>query len=75
MLSDLSDSIGTKLGGKPGGKKLFKAYNTDKKNHPGKSSERKMINKFSKVDKFTRKRKVPHGKVTEEQEENRGENM
>lgn len=67
-----NDSIGTKLGGKPGGKKLFKAYNTDKKNHPGKSSERKMINKFSKVDKFTRKRKVPHGKVTEEQEENRG---
>ncbi|XP_030006962.1 pumilio homolog 3-like [Sphaeramia orbicularis] len=56
------DSIGTKLGGKPGGKKPFKAYNsTEKKNRDGNNRERK----FTKTDKGTKKRKLPHGKVKE----------
>lgn len=55
------DSIGTKLGGKPGGKKPFKPYNsTEKKSRPGKGGDggkTKHKFAFSKVDKGPQKRK------------------
>ena len=72
------DSIGTKLGGKPGGKKPFKPYNknTDKKSKPGKGGDGgKKQHKFgfSKAGKGPQKRKLPPFKAKKEEEEGEGE--
>ncbi|XP_070706418.1 pumilio homolog 3 [Pempheris klunzingeri] len=56
------DSIGTKLGGKPGGKKPFKPYNTEKKGRLGKGGDGgNKQNKFafSKGGNGPQKRKLP----------------
>ncbi|XP_042365138.1 pumilio homolog 3 [Plectropomus leopardus] len=67
------DAIGTKLGGKPGGKKPFKPYNnTERKGKPGKggdggNKERKFA--FSKAGTGPPKRKAPFkGKYKEDEE-------
>ncbi|KAM9322904.1 pumilio homolog 3 [Pholidichthys leucotaenia] len=52
------DSIGTKLGGKPSGKKPFKPYNAERKRKDGGMKEKKFA--FSKDG--TGKRKLPVGK-------------
>lgn len=64
-----SDSMGTKLGGKPGskpsGKKPFKPYNsTEKRGKPGAAGEggnKRHKPSFSKADKGPRKRKSEGG--------------
>ncbi|XP_038589804.1 pumilio homolog 3 [Micropterus salmoides] len=69
------DSIGTKLGGKPGGKKPFKPYNSaEKKSRPGKGGDggkTKHKFAFSKVDKGLQKRK-PSFKAKKDGEEGEG---
>lgn len=69
------DSIGTKLGGKSGGKKPFKPYNSaEKKSRPGKGGDggkTKHKFAFSKVDKGTQKRK-PSFKAKKDGEEGEG---
>ncbi|KAM7369352.1 hypothetical protein PAMP_013626 [Pampus punctatissimus] len=62
------DSIGTKLGGKPGGKKPFKPYNnTDRKGKPGKSGDGGKKFGFSKDGNGPKKRKIPHSKAKDEE--------
>lgn len=69
------DSIGTKLGGKSGGKKPFKPYNSaEKKSRPGKGGDggkTKHKFAFSKVDKGPQKRK-PSFKAKKDGEEGEG---
>ncbi|XP_070780853.1 pumilio homolog 3 [Enoplosus armatus] len=75
------DSIGTKLGGKPGfnkpgGKKPFKPHNnTEKKSWPGKGRDggkKQQKFAFSKDSKGQQKRKLPFKAKKEEEEEGEG---
>lgn len=65
------DSIGTKLGGKPGGKKPFKPFNsTERKGKPGKSGDggkREYKPGFSKDGKGLNKRKMSQFKAKDEE--------
>ncbi|XP_029301201.1 pumilio homolog 3 [Cottoperca gobio] len=66
------DSMGTKLGGKPGGKKPFKPYNnTEKKGKPWKGGEggkKEHKSAFSKAGTGQQKRKLPFKAKNEEDE-------
>lgn len=69
------DSIGTKLGGKPGGKKPFKPYNTERKSRPGKGGDggkKQHTFAFSKAGNGPQKRKLPF-KAKREEDEGEGE--
>lgn len=71
------DSIGTKLGGKPGGKKPFKPYNnTERKGRPwkgGDGDKKQQKFAFSKAGNGPQKRKLPHFKGKNEEDSGEGE--
>lgn len=76
-LSLCPDSIGSKLGGKPGGKKPFKPYNsTERKGRLGKggdSGKNQHKFAFSKAGNGQQKRKLPPFKGKNKEEEGEGE--
>ncbi|TKS84135.1 Pumilio -like protein 3 [Collichthys lucidus] len=70
------DSIGAKLGGKPGGKKPFKPYNnTERKGRPwkgGDGDKKQQKFAFSKAGNGPQKRKLPHFKGKNEEDGGEG---
>ncbi|KAK9532790.1 hypothetical protein VZT92_010158 [Zoarces viviparus] len=69
------DSMGTKLGGKPGGKKPYKAFdNTERKGRPkgGDGDKREHKFPFSKADRGPQKRTMPFKARIKEEDEGEG---